>query len=342
MIRGLWTATAALALAGCAAATAQAQEPFAPYDGTIPFRCELQDVGTGVDFPDPDADPFCVKFDKTQQNVTDFGIVDFLLNEPGRVAAATPKCFYFQRDHWTGSIVQDETPELWNWVGNYWFDKARGLGGVSVRRFRVGGVPADMTPFVPDGYLPYFDAAGGGGVQMTLASNPDPVCGARVDTPEEREKVYRDAPRTSRCRPPGGELRGRRVGRAKLGIARTLVRERMGPPRKRRHGVDRWCLIGKANLRVGYADGEAVVIRSSSRGHALAGVARGDRARRARRRFGAAAFRVGSARVIPAERRRRRAAFVAVRGGRVRWIAIADPQAVGGAAGQARSLRRTR
>ena len=38
--------------------------------GTNPFVCTLQQAGTGTDFPDPDADPFCVEFDKTHQNVT--------------------------------------------------------------------------------------------------------------------------------------------------------------------------------------------------------------------------------------------------------------------------------
>ncbi len=331
-----------VALCLVAATPAAAQQPVGPYDGSMPFRCALQDVGTGVEFPDPDADPFCVKFDKTQQNVTDFGLVDFLLNEPARVAAASTKCFYFQRDHWTGSIVQGETPELWNWVGNYWFDRARGLGGVSVRNFRIAGSPADMTPFVPAEYQPYFDPEGGGGVQVTLATNPDPVCGERVDTPEEREQVYRDAPRSRDCVPPGGRLRGKRVGRAKLGMERRILHRRLGPPRERKRGVDRWCLIGHANLRVAYRHGGAALIRTTSRGHALHGVARGDRARKARRLLGPAAFRLGKTRVIADSERPRRAAFVGVRGKRVRWVALADPDAITGRAAVTRVLRRAR
>ena len=95
----------------CAAAAAAAPSRSArsrPYDGTNPFSCEIQDVGTGTDFPDPDADPFCVEFDKTNQNITDFGHRRLPAQEPARVAAAADKCFYFQRDHWTGSIVQGE------------------------------------------------------------------------------------------------------------------------------------------------------------------------------------------------------------------------------------------
>ena len=126
----------------CLTAAASAA-PIAPYDGENPFRCKTQNTGTGVDFRDPDADPFCVKYDKTQQNVTDFGLVEFLLLEPARVAAAVPKCFYHQTDHWTGSVVQGSGPEIWNWEGRYFFDKARGMGGVYVENFRIGGVPAD-------------------------------------------------------------------------------------------------------------------------------------------------------------------------------------------------------
>src|SRR6478736_5029419 len=87
MRQGLTAAFAALSLA-LAATPASAQEPSAPYDGSNPFNCEIQDVGTGTDFPHPEADPFCVEFDKTNQNVTDFGLVDFLSQEPDRTAQA--------------------------------------------------------------------------------------------------------------------------------------------------------------------------------------------------------------------------------------------------------------
>ncbi len=38
-----------------------------------------------------------MEFDKTQQSITDLGILDFLASEPARVAAAVDKCFYFKR-----------------------------------------------------------------------------------------------------------------------------------------------------------------------------------------------------------------------------------------------------
>ena len=120
----------AIVAIGCvlAAAVPATAAPIAPYGGANPFRCSLQKLGTGTEYSDPNADPLCVEFDKTNQNVTDFGIVDFLLNEPARTAAAVPKCFYYQVDHWTGSIGQGGKPTLWHWDGRYFFDKAKGMG----------------------------------------------------------------------------------------------------------------------------------------------------------------------------------------------------------------------
>ena len=179
-------AASLLCLAGPALAA-----PIAPYDGANPFRCKTQDTALGVAFPNPEADPFCVKYDKTQQNVSDLGVVEFLLLEPARVAAAVPKCFYHQTDHWTGSLVQGGAVELWNWEGRYFFDKARGIGGVYVQDLRVGGVPLDprTLPGFPPEYTAYFGPGGGGAYTDTVAAEPD--CAAKVDTPEEAKRIYK-------------------------------------------------------------------------------------------------------------------------------------------------------
>jgi hypothetical protein len=156
------------------ASAAGSTSPIVPWDGSNPFRCHNQNVGQGTDFPDPGADPFCVEFDKTQQNITDFGIVEFLALEPARVAAASTKCFYYQRDHWTGSVVQGRPPELWHWDGSYFFDKARAIGGVYVSDLR-------STLFGPVT----------GGLRLVSLGAADPACAAKVDTPQERRRVYR-------------------------------------------------------------------------------------------------------------------------------------------------------
>jgi hypothetical protein len=72
--------------------TASAISPPTPWDGANPFHCTIQNASFGPTGPDPEADPYCVRFNKTHQNVTQLGVVDFLLNEPARTAAAVPKC----------------------------------------------------------------------------------------------------------------------------------------------------------------------------------------------------------------------------------------------------------
>lgn len=330
-LRGVSVLTLAAILATVASTTAAAQttpRPFGPYDGSIPFRCVLQQAGTGAEFQDPGADPFCVEYDKTNQNVTDFGLVEFLALEPARVAAALPKCFYFQRDHWTGSIVQGAEPELWHWDGNYWYDRARGVGGVSVANFRVGGTPMDASPYAPDPYKPFFHPGGGGGSQMLLESGPDPSCAARVDTPAERQEVYADTPLAPGCIEPRGRLRGPRVGRVRLGMDRAAVLSRLGAPRSHARGADRWCLVGEGTLRVRYrgADGPATVIRTSGRGHGAQGVRPSDRARRAFKRLDLRPLlRLRRTRVLEAAAGERRRLVVGIAAGRVRWLAVAEP-----------------
>jgi hypothetical protein len=152
------------------------------WDGTNPFRCTIQNVGTGTAFPDPGADPFCVEFDKTHQNVTQLGIVDFLLKEPARVAAAVTKCFYFQSDHWRGSIVQsDGSTLLYTFDGHYFFDEARGDGGVYLENVTIGGKTGDPTtlPGFPPELKPFFGPGRGGfRTHNDIPARPDCVAKA--------------------------------------------------------------------------------------------------------------------------------------------------------------------
>ena len=199
MSRRVTFLAAVLTLAFAAPAAAQSpypEGPFAPWDGTNPFNCTVQDAGLGTEVPDPDADPYCVEFDKTQQNLSDAGLFEFLAGEPARVAAAGPKCFYFQTDHWTGSVVQGEEPELWHWDGQYFFDKAKGVGGVNVQNFRILGQPASPSDYgeVPEEMAPYMDQSGGG-AYIIGDTDVDPNCVAKVDTPEEAAQVYAGAGR---------------------------------------------------------------------------------------------------------------------------------------------------
>src|SRR2546423_1501222 len=88
MRRAIATGVAAALLAAAAPQIAGAQSGLAGWDGKNPFACTLQQLGGGTDFPEPDADPFCVEYDKRHQNVNNLGVVDFLSKEPARVPGA--------------------------------------------------------------------------------------------------------------------------------------------------------------------------------------------------------------------------------------------------------------
>lgn len=335
----------ALLLLAAAPAAAQQTQVLGPWDGTNPFNCQLQDVGSGIDFPDPGADPFCVEFDKTSQNVTDFGLVDFLANEPARVAAASTKCFYFQRDHWTGSVVQGQPPELWHWDGDYFFDRAKGIGGVSVRNYRVLGQPADFTPFAPPQYQPFLDSDGGGGVIVQMESEIDPACAAKA----AQGGVY-NQPLFGNCVSPGGELHGAQVGHLRLGMTRDEVRGLLGAPHSEHRGTDRWCVIGDGELRVAYraagpkqgsGSERAAVILSTVLGHSAKGIRAGSKRRKAIRTLDLERrFRAGKVSVFETKRKPGRRLFVGIGGKRVRWLAVTDPAKLRSLGATKRALRR--
>jgi len=118
-----------------------------------------------------------VRFDKTHQNITQLGIVNFLLEEPARTAAAVPKCFYFQEDHWRASVAQTDKTAIYEWVGHYFFNKATGDGGVWVTHFTIDGRTADPAalPGFPPGYAQDF-GPGTGGVITHNDVPADPSC----------------------------------------------------------------------------------------------------------------------------------------------------------------------
>src|SRR4051812_26573143 len=232
--------------------TAAAQGPQG-WDGTNPFACTLQQLGTGTDYPQPDADPFCVEFDKTHQNVSDGGIVAFAALEPARVAAASPKCFYFQRDHWTGSIVEGQPPELWHWDGSYWFDKARGGGGVYLENVRVGGAPADPTvlPGFPDALKPYF-AGSKGGYQAVGDVQADPNCAKKPNPAGPGGGAPANA--DGRCRVPGGRI-GTGVAGVQLDAIRKVARANLGGPARESARAAAWCFDGGGKLGATFGRG---------------------------------------------------------------------------------------
>jgi hypothetical protein len=300
-------------------ATPAAAQPISPYDGHGPFNCQLQDVGTGTAYPNPGADPFCVEYDKTQQNVTDFGIFDFLTKEPARVAAAVPKCFYFQRDHWTGSVVQGAPPELWHWDGSYFFDKSNASGGVHVANFRIGGQPMDATPYAPAEFQPYLAQDGGGGAYVSGQVPADPACAAKVDTPAERAQVYYHTQ-------PGGPISRQGIGRFVLGEPSTALHQSEGPAHEIVNGTERFNVTGGGQLRLAYVNSLVAAILTTSPNHFLGEVHPGVSGTTARRALHASfAFTIGDLAVFEAPRLNRSRLLLGIRAGSLEWIAIVDP-----------------
>jgi hypothetical protein len=326
MRRALATSAVA-ALLAVFAGTALAEEGVSGWDGRNPFACTLQNVGTGTDFPQPDADPFCVEFDKTHQNVSQGGVVDFLSQEPARVAAASPKCFYFQRDHWRGSLVQDNAAtETYAWDGSYFFDKARGLGGAYVENFRLAGQSSDPTalPGFPADYKPYF-GNGRGGAQRTGSVQADPRC---VGKPSGAGGGSAGGGHGGdRCRVPGGYV-GQGIGGVNLGMRRSAARDALGLPTRESARYVIWCFSGGGRLVAGFRStsprSRAAFALTDAAPFDTHGIRRGTSRRTARRKLHREHTLLvkGRTRVLMVVERRRRL-LVGLGGRKVTFLAVA-------------------
>jgi hypothetical protein len=341
-----------LACAAFGASAAGSSAPPSPWDGANPFSCELQKAGSGATVAHPDADPFCIDFDKRHQSVADLGVVDFLTKEPARVALASGKCFYFQSDHWRGSVVQDDgSTKTYEWDGHYFFDKASGDGGVWVTNFNLNGRTFDPStiPGMPAAYASHF-GPGTGGVITHDAVQADPSCVAEA----ARRSPYMPAPaagQAPRCSAPAGGIGARHLGPVTLGMPESRVWAVLGTPARVQRGFLRFCLTGGGKEMVGLpgdrsgrsgAPGQSpalFLLTTSARLATARGVARGSSAGALRRAYprSRAWFVAGHTRVW-----RLAPGFVAgVKDGRVRFVAAYSPGRVRSAEAVRGWLRRS-
>src|SRR5947208_4467421 len=249
--RGALAAATVVAVWLLGTASAGALQPPTGWNGANPFNCELQYAGFGTGFPHPEADPFCVDYDKRRQNVTQLGVVDFLSQEPTRVAAASPKCFYFQSDHWRGSVVQDDpSTKTYEWDGHYFFDKATGDSGVWVTNFNLNGQTYDPSaiPGIPPDYARYF-GPGTGGMITHDSVQTDPRCVELAHT--NPHLVYGAGKPVPSCSAANGGISTRRLGGVALGDPERRVRDLLGAPDEVRRGFLRYCLKDGATYLVG-------------------------------------------------------------------------------------------
>ncbi len=199
----------------------------------------------------------------------------------------------------------------------------RGVGGVSVRNFRLGGTPQSASPFVPAAYAPYFDEAGGGGVEVLLESNPDPSCASKVDTPEERDRRVRRGGGVAVHR-AGRRVRGQRIGKARpryrptSGCCRGSARLRYARSRSRRLVPGRQGRAARRATRLG----RAVALLTSGAVSRFAESPPATRSRRAQRLLDLKRCR--QTRAAPAPRARARQATRAAwrARDRIRWILV--------------------
>jgi hypothetical protein len=251
LLAGVAALAMLLALA-CWTHPAHASSPPTPWDGTNPFNCTIQNAGQGTVVPDPGADPYCVSFDKTNQNITQAGIVEFLTNEPARTAAAVPKCFYFQEDHWRGTVQQGDKTAIYEFEGHYFFNKATGDGGVWITGFTVEGQTFDPTslPGFPAGYGNDFGPGTGGFI--THDDVPaDPQC---VQQAASTPGGVSAPSTTPRCVPDAGNVTRKGLGPLALGTGEQALRAELGSPTQIAHGFLQYCVTGGGSLLAGQPD----------------------------------------------------------------------------------------
>jgi hypothetical protein len=143
MLRPLLALASAAALAAASTSYADPAPPAPYHDPPFAAKCHFRHFGEGVAPPPtgyPD-DPLCVDYAKRDITVDNGGAVRFLAAEPARFAIAARACRYWQVDHWSVQVDRGFTAMV-RWDGSYWYDRGRGIGGVLMRNFRVGGQPS--------------------------------------------------------------------------------------------------------------------------------------------------------------------------------------------------------
>jgi len=326
---------ALLALALLAVTASGASAPPSPWDGVNPFNCELQPAGYGAVVAHPDADPFCIDFDKRHQSVADGGVVYFLLQEPARTALAAPKCFYFQSDHWRGSVVQDDgSTKTYEWDGHYFFNKATGDGGVWVTNFNLNGHTFDPStlPGMPEEYGKHFGPGTGGFITHNeFPADPNCVAQAAKSSPYAKPPP---AGRSPRCGAATGRIGATHLGPVTLGMPETKVWAELGTPERVQRGFLRFCLAGggkelvglpgdRSGLSGGPGDDPArFLLTTSAKLRTAKGVGRGDSAAAVRRAYPGARewFVQGYTHVS----RIGQGFLVGIKDGRVRFLAAYD------------------
>jgi hypothetical protein len=229
----------------------------------------------------------------------------------------------------------DVPPAIYEWDGSYFFDKARGIGGVHVDNFKIGGQTGDprQLPGFPEEYKPYF-GPGRGGVQSMGQVPLDPSCGNRPAPQQPGAGGGRGGAETSAsgipCRVPGGVV-GRSIGGVRLGMTRRNARGSHGAPATESARYMAWCFEGGGRLLAAFTGrrdaARAQLVLTDSPPFDARGVRVGTTSRVATRRLERERRlgKVRGARVVVV-RERKRQLLAGVARGRVSYVAIAAPR----------------
>ena len=137
-----------------------------PWDGANPFHCTIQNAGQGTTVPDPGADPYCVRFDKTNQNVTQLGIVD--VPQPRSRRGSPPPCRSAPTSRRTTgagrSSSPTDAPSCTSSSGTTSSTRRPATAASGSSDFTVAGQTFDPTtlPGFPPAYRRYFGPGTGG------------------------------------------------------------------------------------------------------------------------------------------------------------------------------------
>ncbi len=119
----------------------------------------------------------------------------------------------------------------------------------------------------------------------------------------------------------GRTVNGAVLNRKRSTVRRTVTKYAL---RAKSSRIDRYCLVGRGNLRVGYVRNRSVLALSSNKSNRLSGIKVGSRTKTVRKRLrGERAFRSGASTWYVARASRARI-VVEVRRGKVRQMGLAD------------------
>ena len=275
---------------------------------------------------DPHADPFCVRFDKTGQNVTELGVVDFLAQEPARVAAAVDKCFYYQsrpldRLDRAGATAASSTTSR---AATSSTRRAGAAECISTTCASLGqSVDPAVIPGIPGRVPAVLRQRQRRRAIQRVRGRPRPALRrarqAQAGVPGRRE--------TAAAAGSAAGVIGRGIGGIGLGARRSRVRAALGKPTSESTRSLTYCLEDGSLLRAGFTGDRVSVVRTTHPAFTTAGLGPGLAEGRARRILrGERVMRSRSGERLLVLSQKRRTLVAATRGRVVRSVAVARPR----------------